>query len=135
MTEQEKQLLLVDLCARLAYGVKVERNGDVCKVLGIIDDNIILTANVPTNQQTKIVNIKPYLRPMSSMTEEEKKEFLKLADGDDDDFEDIINYPNVFGLTVSIETFDWLNSHHFDYRGLIKKGLALEAPEGMYKNN
>lgn len=60
-------------------------------------------------------NIKPYLRPMSSMTKEEKKEYNKLL---------CWRSPK--------KVFDWLNAHHFDYRGLIKKGLALEAPKEMY---
>jgi len=67
----------------------------------------------------------PYLRPMSSMTEEEKKiysNFFISKEIDNFDF-DIPNY----------DTIDWLNAHHFDYRGLIEKGLALEAPEGMYE--
>ena len=56
---------------------------------------------------------KPYLRPMSSMTEEEEKEY---HDARSDYYDDL-------------GTYDWLNAHHFDYRGLIEKGLALEAPE------
>ena len=60
-----------------------------------------------------IFKIKPYLRPLSSMTEEERKYFRKLA------------FPYDF--------VDALNKHHFDYRNLIEKGLALEAPEDMYK--
>jgi hypothetical protein len=60
---------------------------------------------------------------MSSMTEEEKKEFSVLAVGTH-----LFKGP----LIPSYDTLDWLNKHHFDYRGLIEKGLALEAPEGMY---
>ena len=62
------------------------------------------------------MDIKPYLRPMSSMTEDEGVEL--------DNTVIMGNYG---------DDADWLNAHHFDYRGLIKKGLALEAPEGMYK--
>ena len=57
----------------------------------------------------------PYLRPMSSMTEEESTEYSRFS---------LSRY--------NTECFDWLNKHHFDYRGLIKLGLALEAPEDMY---
>ena len=72
------------------------------------------------------VQIKPYLRPMSSMTEDEIKEFILIADtvlwlGD-----------KRSTCILSLKQMDWLNAHHFDYRGLIPKGLALEAPEGMY---
>ena len=68
-----------------------------------------------------ITEIKPYLRPMSSMTEEEKYEFNEL--------------PTISSSiqSLSINEIDFLNAHHFDYRGLIEKGLALEASEGMYK--
>ena len=125
MAKEEKELLLKDLSARLPYGVKVERNGDVCEVLGIIDDNIFLTANVPTNQQTKVVNIKPYLRPISSMTKEEAREYnpLYAENENGNEYDDLLQYS---------ELLDWLNAHHFDYRLLIEDNLALEAPEGMY---
>ena len=62
----------------------------------------------------KVEILEPYLRPMSSMSEEEYQEFGY----------DVLRY--------TPREFDWLNAHHFDYRGLIEKGLALEAPEGMY---
>ena len=68
--------------------------------------------------------IKPYLRPMSSMTEEEKKEERKLWDI-------VTTTRNDLHYLYT----DFLVSHHFDYRGLIPMGLALEAPEGMYKVN
>ena len=64
--------------------------------------------------------IKPYLRPMSSMTEEELKELNIIFDNCDTEYR--------------VEAQDWLDAHHFDYRGLIEKGLALKAPEGIYKN-
>lgn len=65
--------------------------------------------------------IKPYLRPMSSMTEEEREEYHKLCD----------KYYDIY--FDSVESIDWLNAHYFDYRGLIKKGFALEMPEEMVK--
>ena len=79
----------------------------------------------PCGEDEDVVNIKsikPYLRPMSSMTDDEKKEYVNF-------FEDIDGY--VYSIDATIE-IDWLNAHHFDYRGLIEKGLALPAPEGMY---
>ena len=68
------------------------------------------------------VIFKPYLFHLSSMTEEQKKEYQYIT-------ERWINDP-AYSISNSI---DWLNKHHFDYRGLIEKGLALEAPEEMYK--
>ncbi|MBQ7662470.1 MAG: hypothetical protein IJS48_03765 [Prevotella sp.] len=80
--------------------------------------------------------VKPYLRPMSSMTEEEEKEYRKTMDKythklypDSADFSEHTEY------SWTTETFDFLNAHHFDYRGLIPKGLAIEAPEDMYNFN
>jgi hypothetical protein len=74
---------------------------------------------------------KPYLRPMSSMTEEEKKEFESFG-WMVNEFDD--NYPwvHIGQIENVLLGLDWLNKHHFDYRGLIERGLALEAPEGMY---
>ena len=129
MTQEEKQLLLKDLCARLPYGVKGQ-------ALGGRDDTIsvLVPGEYPwVKTDTGLVchlgtgQFKPYLRPMSSMTEEEKKELNDVT---------VINYNEFEGCSTLFDEkgFDWLNSHHFDYRGLIEKGLALEAPEGMYKN-
>ena len=91
----------------------------------------------------------PYLRPISSMTEEEKKEFQACHCVYElhPDFQPMMCnlanelnmllhpdfQPMMCNLANELNMFDWLNAHHFDYRGLIEKGLALEAPEGMYK--
>ena len=133
MTQEEKDLLLKYLCATLPYGVKYcreyldyERDQEMCAVgtLESIDkDGYINDTKVYT-----VWDIKPYLRPMWSMTNEEQKEFVG--------FHCVNLCPIIMNemLTLENETkmFDWLNTHHFDYRGLIKKGLALVAPEGMY---
>jgi len=116
MTQEEKSLLLQDLCARLPYGVKVQPSSSTSphKFVGY-DKSLV---RIDTDQRFELENIKPYLRPMSSMTEEEKCKFN--------------SYYNMFNNNP-VGLIDWLNAHHFDYRGLIEKGLALEAPEGMYK--
>lgn len=138
MTREEKQLLLKDLCGRLPYGVKFQNEN-------------IPTPNVATLDMTYLrmfeINegliFKPYLRPISSITDEEWKKFEHLVFG-------IGPYHNEKLLRYSMKVVDnageeqllfvrggvdadWFNEHHFDYRGLIEKGLALEAPEGMYK--
>lgn len=76
----------------------------------------------------------PYLRSMSSMTEEEESEWrltfdtvYDLVPGGDLDNED--DYDDNWHNEPSAESFDWLNAHHFDYRGLIEKGLAIEVTE------
>ena len=79
-----------------------------------------------------INDIKPYLRPMSSMTEKEKQE---MSDGSSIAFEPAMNGVSGYcpeTMAWSVYNVDYCISHHLDYRGLIEKGLALEAPEGMY---
>ena len=112
MNKENKELLLKDLSARLFYGVMIE---------GLEHPEIMTIKHLAIISVMSAEPYKPYLRPMSSMTEEEKEEYHKLCD-------------SYYGIYFdSIDSIDWLNSHHFDYRGLIPKGLALVAPEGMYK--
>ena len=111
MTQEDKELLLKDLCARLPYGVKYNFSGNEgC------DYELDIITRISVDDAFPIEDCKPYLRPMSSMTEEEWKEYNQTIG-------------KSFSFTNEV---DWLNSHHFDYRGLIEKGLALESPEGMY---
>ena len=124
----DKELLLIDLSGRTPYGVMVEFTPRKTPRKGIViyvkpkDENVIFKEqDTNIHYAYPVSSVKPYLRPMSSMTEEEEKEWWDTFDGK--------NYV-VTGHSASI---DWLNAHHFDYRGLIEKGLALEAPEGMYK--
>ena len=133
MTQEEKQLLLKDLSSRLPYGVKCRASYnkfpttlvDVNVDTNVGDDLFIATVKLEKtglNRPSIIEDIKPYLRPMSSMTEEEADEYDSLNAYES----------GVFPHTE--EAFDWLNKNHFDYRGLIEMGLAIEAPEEMYKN-
>lgn len=127
MTQKEKELLLKDLCARLPYGIKAHTKiGTDIIVAGVIDD----TVKDETEDSFDISFITPYLRPMSSMTEEELKEFRACHCVYDlhPSFQ-----PMMCNIANEQNMFDWLLAHHFDVRGLIEKGLALEAPEGMYK--
>ena len=127
MTQEDKELLLKDLGARLSYKVVAQvsyKDGEGWKtedrkVLEVYTDEQVYVDCVYTN----IENTKPYLRPMSSITEEEKKEFNSLINGVE---ERCINAYGKGGYTLAfIEVNDWLNAHHFDYRGLIEKGLAI----------
>jgi hypothetical protein len=89
-------------------------------------------------------DIKPYLRSLSSMTEEELNDLsqysglvydnLILESFQNDTYKCLDFYLNEVPADVVILVFDWLNKNHFDYRGLIPKGLALEAPEDMYNS-
>lgn len=154
MKEEDKQLLLEDLSARLPYGVKImfACNGfrwdweQTLEEIRKCDDGDYAING------WGIHGIKPYLRPLSSMTEKEKEDLLitllgkdgskyfrVLPDGSIDNndaaHQSISNFnihwinSDVINTSIYIE---WLNKHHFDHHGLIEKGLAIKAPEGMY---
>ena len=149
MTQEEKQLLLKDLCSRLPYGVK-------CRFETTVDTyETIELSREGTNGLLVDFDelycywfnegfVLPYLRPMSSMTESEIDKLFDILhidkDGKDDDWikiNDVVGikffFPTGKWVENVAEAYDYLNSIHIDYRGLIDKGLALEAPEGMYK--
>lgn len=137
MTQEDKQLLLKDLCARLPYGV-ICRYETVIPLLGevlnygplqeIRRKGEYFTVN---GADCSYEDIKPYLRPMSSMTDEEKENLQSLHDIiSDENYGDGYS-PSAWGAITEWE--DYCNSRHLDYRGLIDKGLALEAPADMYK--
>ena len=127
MTDKDKQLLLVDLCARLPYGVKVQVYYEDIAGSGYFDETVWLIDNdEPFHVNDRwIENIKPYLRPMSSITNDEREILRNI-----DDFLEI--FPEMYEVSGGYKTFDYLNSIHIDYRNLISLGLALPAPEGMY---
>ena len=128
MKRENKKLLLKDLYARLPYGFTIHRYSDNVNIS--IDD---IDEFAHFLEYSEGEDFKPYLRPMDSMTEEELEEW--------ENYIIPTNIPDSEGLKAAILyddvefAIDWLNSHHFDYRGLIEKGLALEAPEGMYNLN
>ena len=127
MTQEDKKLLLIDLSARLPYGVFCSMGLDYPLPLQrlFIDklDGILLDFYEDgKDYQVYLSEVKPYLRPMSSMTEEERKKYELLAN------HCIITSIGFIHLEVAPLT-DWLNAHHFDYRGLIEKGLAIEVTE------
>ena len=136
MTQEEKKLLLKDLSARLPYGVfcvgttyELDDDGEryipvkVKDTLTEIHNYKLETASVRLGliDSCKLETVKPYLRPMSSMTEEEKKELR--------DKNIFIAISTSGTVETTINGFDWLNKHHFDHRGLIEKGLAIKVTE------
>lgn len=133
MTTKEKELLLKDLCARLPYGVKAlygKLDVEIQKVE--FEGDIFYYYDVTHYGYVSIDLIKPYLRPMSSMTEEEKYQYKKTQ------WEYQAEYcaPEYFD---GLESYDWLNKKMFAYRTIEGKdmfelGLALKAPEGMYED-
>lgn len=132
MKQKDKELLIKDLCARIQYEVKVNINpkylsegliksgyNNPLVVYGITADGsmsftldkFLMEYSMP------ISSINPYLFPFSSMTKEQSKIYHELIRG-------------MFGTSVliNLETLiDWLHTNHFDYRGLIGKGLAIDA--------
>ena len=114
MTNEEYQLLSKDLCARLPYGV-VMTNKVSPGIHYVLSGRDLDDANM----DGYLYDI-PYLRPVSSMTEEEEHELSEIF------FKRNTDYQGAIDVT------DFFYSHHIDCRGLIEKGLALEAPEEMY---
>lgn len=122
MTQKDKELLLKDISGRLPYGQTVQitlyRNDGRKR-------DIDLDPRVSENIWELIdkYHALPYLRTMSSMTEEEKEEFQQL--NTECDKMPTFDYVSIEHYRI----FDWLNAHHFDYRGLIEKGLAIAVTE------
>ena len=123
MTKENKELLIKDLCERLSYDVIVDyahnafdvHNGYYMKHESkCILSCYLLDVFISPRQNEEGEYIKPYLFPLSSMTEEEKLMYEGLMIGTDN-------------ISYMLDVIDWLNSHHFDYRGLIEKGLAIDA--------
>ena len=130
MTQEDKILLIRDLCGRLPYGVKTyiknwskldRKYYEGVYTVESIDSSLnTIVADSERSSVEVIVGdddyeIKPYLRPMSNMTEEEKLMYEGLMIGTDNNIQYIL------------DVIDWLNAHHFDYRDLIEKGLAIDA--------
>ena len=136
MTQEDKSLLLKDLSARLPYGLKVKCEKYSFPVTILYGGNIDEVKFIETGGIENIYAIKPYLFPLSSMTKEQKKEISKRY-----------NLHTYYGLYIEITNHsegywdddnscnlqdylwlvDWFNKNHFDYRGLIEKGLAIDA--------
>jgi hypothetical protein len=120
MTQEQKEIILKDLCARLPYGV-------VCKSVNFknptklvtIDTEDIFDVFFCSNDDGDMWNcyedIKPYLFPLSSMTKEQSIEYINLCER------------FCPASIYSMEMIDWFHKNHFDYRGLIPKGLAIDA--------
>ena len=150
MTQEDKELLLRDLCARLPYGVIVdykenEFESPHWKITTIYSETMdgwigydkrVGAGSESGSRPFKIGEVKPYLRPMSSMTEEEREElningfFLDKSTISNishvNNNKEVYSYVDYDSLIFLQEFF---NSHHLDYRGLIEKGLAIEVTE------
>ena len=133
MTQEDKELLLKDLCARLPYGVVISLGPYDKNPINVNSISIVGIGTFLNGYFTKGIQLdfngkkelwpKPYLRTMSSMTEEEYEEYEELRQDISDKLKD----------WKCADLIDWFNAHHFDYRGLIEKGLAIAVTEEMYK--
>lgn len=124
MTQEDKDLLLNDLCARLRYGVKIyvqswdEREMEYIDKVDVLysvnGDEYIKSVN--EDYDFSVEDIKPYLFPLSSITEEQKKELQSLMISDS------------YGILYhTLESFNYMCKNNIDFRGLIPKGLAIDA--------
>ena len=136
MTQEDRELLLKDLCGRLPYGVKVLRlDFNEVKEIQYIEplNSRVKLLGDPPGSTIDIEDVVPYLRPISSMTVEERREFEDII-GFNVWSNDFDNQPDLMSNDYSyidkecvVKTFNYLNAHHFDYRDLISMGLAIEA--------
>jgi hypothetical protein len=119
--KKNKEVMLSELCCRLPYEVKCDIGDNKPYTLNSIEVDYVGGHLVRFKEmknglimEVYLSEVKPYLFPMSSMTEEQSKEFYETFHGSG-------NYD------WTIETFDWLNKNHFDFRNLIPKGIAIDA--------
>ena len=130
MTQEDKMLLIKDLSSRLPYGIHVQHISGVSCILHDISISIYHKYDENSNicnvicyidlfrdgSSIGIEQFKPYLFPLSSMTDNQKQEYQYITER--------WMYDSSYSISDSI---DWLNKKHFDYRGLIEKGLAIDA--------
>ena len=145
MTQEEKNLLKIDLCCRLPYNIKVHAKytelGETVELDGIvkmIDTDGFVGIQVMYDISSSFIcvdidNVKPYLFPLSSMTEEQYDEMEKIVSEDymeniqiTKEMREKVDFITHWPL-YSPKVIDWFNKNHFDYRGLIKKGLAIDC--------
>ena len=134
MTQEEKELLIKDLCARLPYGVKLQKTYEECNSLELrsfdIDNDklvfykykgeVLTICDTDSIERFGQIKYKPYLFPMSSMTDEQKRAYNMMSlDAD------WVSNPHY--SVPAYNVLDWLNENHLDYRDLIGKGLAIDA--------
>jgi hypothetical protein len=118
MKQEDKELLLKDLCARLPYGVKVQYRNEIFCVEHVSPMCEEVKLDTCETWTVDLSDVKPYLFPVSSMTEELMEEFARV----------IVKCGTIGSSQLThMSVEDWLNKNHFDYRGLIPMGLALDA--------
>lgn len=130
MTQEERELLVTDLCARFPHSVYAQLNGQDMKIIDINYSRgeavFTLVGDTKTYLGVEGERIRPYLHPIESMTPEDKEEYIKT-------FETLETVAGLKLTYPSARSYDFLNKKHYDFRGLIKLGLATVAPDWMYR--
>lgn len=137
MSQEEKELLLKDLCSRLSCGVMIQHPDLFYPSRMVVEKLVSIDRGHINDDGVSVEFVKPYLRPMSSMTDGEKEDLRQEHIKDEKLFSECLTKAangdsSMRGKVVPHFAVDWCNKNHFDYRGLIPVGLALEAPDGMY---
>ena len=132
MTQENKEILIKDLCARLPYGVKVLFENKVFSIDYISAEYEEIKLDTPDNYTINISNVKPYLFPLSSMTREQLFDVQEIIGKNEIEIEDgflhIINSDrNTITYLEILAVFEWFYKNHFDIYGLIPMGLAIDA--------
>lgn len=131
MTQNDKDLLLRDLCMRLPYGVKVEYENEIFDVEHVCPMYEEVKLDIPETWTIDVLEVKPYLFPMSSMTKEQEKEYDKAYMKDMEAVRNnLLKFAKgepILDGAIMYHHIEWLNKNKFDYRGLIPMGLALDA--------
>ena len=135
MTQEDKELLLKDLCARLPYGVKLgfyasaTKQTYICTLLGLEpqEDEPVIAKTENGSFYMLAGNVKPYLFPMSSMTEEQKEEYHYITNYISPDDTEVWAEDEFIYVNQIEQLLHFYHTNHLDYRGLIPKGLALDA--------
>ena len=132
MTQENKEILIKDLCARLPYGVKVLFENKVFSIDYISAEYEEIKLDTPDNYTLNISNVKPYLFPLSSMTREQLFDVQEIIGKNEIEIEDgflhIINSDrNTITYLEILAVLEWFYKNHFDIDNIIPKGLAIDA--------
>ena len=131
MTQENIELLIKDLCARLPYGVKVEYKNEIFDVEHVSPMYEEVKLDTYETWTVGVSDIKPYLFPLSSMTEEQREELYKIGWYLDEDkiYSCFRNYDdeNYKTHTDCFELINWCYKNNFDINGFIPLGLAIDA--------
>ena len=129
MKQEDLELLKTDLCERFPHQIYARLNDEDMRIIDISysrgDIAFTLVGETKTYLGVEADRIRPYLRPMSTMTQEEMEEYRETFE----------TYENENGLKLtypSARSYDYLNKRRLDFRGLINLGLAIQAPDWMY---